>query len=296
MTPFFSIIIPTLNEESYLPKLLQSLLKQSSKDFEVIVVDGMSEDKTIEKAEAFRVRFEKRNIPFHISSVSKRNVSFQRNFGAELAKGSYFIFFDADVQIEKNYLPHIKKHIAEKESLFMTSWLLPDRKEIIDELFVYLSNLGIEIALNTPRPLLPGHNVIIERNAFASVGGFILDFKHSEDFYFAYTARKKGIQLRYVRDAVQTVSLRRLRHEGHMNVLKNYSRAFIDYVLYGITSHELYTYEQGGHVHIRDTANKPFFSFITPRTFNRKHAINPLKKITAALEEILNIINGKQGQ
>ena len=281
MKPFFSIIIPTLNEESYLPNLLRSLLKQTVKDFEVIVVDSMSEDKTVEKAESFRTRFEKHHVPFKISSVSQRNVSFQRNFGAGLAKGSHFMFFDADVQIDPHYIEAIQKHISEKESVFMTSWLLPDKKEVLDELLVYFSNLGIDIARNTPRPMLPGHNVIVERNAFAAIGGFTLNFKHSEDHYFAYTARKKGIQLRYVHDAVQRVSMRRQRHEGHMNVLKNYTRAFIDYVLYGITSHELYTYEQGGHVHISDNQKKPFFSVAFPLPDNNAHIAQPLKKITS---------------
>ena len=45
-----SIIIPTLNEEKFLPKLLESLAKLKEKTFEVIVVDGTSSDKTVKKA------------------------------------------------------------------------------------------------------------------------------------------------------------------------------------------------------------------------------------------------------
>ena len=47
--PFFSIIIPTLNEEKYLPLLLSDLEHQLFTDFEVIVVDGKSADKTVTK-------------------------------------------------------------------------------------------------------------------------------------------------------------------------------------------------------------------------------------------------------
>jgi len=50
MKPFFSIVIPTLNEEKYLPNLLNDLTKQKEKDFEIIVVDGKSEDRTIDIA------------------------------------------------------------------------------------------------------------------------------------------------------------------------------------------------------------------------------------------------------
>jgi len=49
--PFFSIIIPCLNEEKSLPLLLKDLAGQTLQDFEVIVVDGQSQDKTVVKAE-----------------------------------------------------------------------------------------------------------------------------------------------------------------------------------------------------------------------------------------------------
>ena len=51
--PFFSIIIPALNEEKYLPLLLSDLAKQTMRDFEVVVVDGKSEVKTVVTAKSF---------------------------------------------------------------------------------------------------------------------------------------------------------------------------------------------------------------------------------------------------
>ena len=52
--PFFSIIIPTLNEEKYLPHLLADLAKQTFQDFEVIVIDGQSTDQTVPKTKLFK--------------------------------------------------------------------------------------------------------------------------------------------------------------------------------------------------------------------------------------------------
>ena len=52
--PFFSVVIPTLNEERYLPKLLGNLAGQIDRDFEVIVIDGHSKDRTIERARGFK--------------------------------------------------------------------------------------------------------------------------------------------------------------------------------------------------------------------------------------------------
>ena len=67
---FFSVIVPTLNEEDYLPKLLTDLCKQHNKNFEVIIVDGDSDDKTNLVCEQFRSK-----MPIHFYNVKKRNLS-----------------------------------------------------------------------------------------------------------------------------------------------------------------------------------------------------------------------------
>ncbi|MCK5373227.1 MAG: glycosyltransferase, partial [Candidatus Aenigmarchaeota archaeon] len=51
--PELSIIIPTLNEEYYLPKLLESIKIQTYKDYEIIVSDSCSDDKTVDVAKSF---------------------------------------------------------------------------------------------------------------------------------------------------------------------------------------------------------------------------------------------------
>ena len=69
-----SIIIPTLNEENHLPKLLKSITEQNFKgNLQVTVVDGKSEDKTVALAEKFRniipgleILQTKRNIGFYV--------------------------------------------------------------------------------------------------------------------------------------------------------------------------------------------------------------------------------------
>jgi len=74
-SPYFSVIIPTLNEEKFLPKLLNDLKRQKEKNFEIIVVDGNSSDKTKEAAEAYKKHFP----AFKFLTAKKANVSYQRN-------------------------------------------------------------------------------------------------------------------------------------------------------------------------------------------------------------------------
>lgn len=91
MTPnkkeLLSVVIRTLNEERYLPELLETIKNQSSDDFEVeiVVVDSGSTDKTIDIAKAYNAR---------ITFIEKQNFSFGRslNIGCEFANGKYLLF------------------------------------------------------------------------------------------------------------------------------------------------------------------------------------------------------------
>src|SRR5690348_11138372 len=88
----YSIIIPALNEEKFLPNLLTSLASQTKKDFEVIVVDGSSKDKTVSRARSFH-----KTVPGLRVVISKiASLPLQRNIGAKAAKGEWLIFVDAD--------------------------------------------------------------------------------------------------------------------------------------------------------------------------------------------------------
>ena len=82
MKPRFSIIIPTLNEEKFLPKLLESLTTQTVKDFEVIVVDGQSKDKTVAVAKRFAG-----TLQLTVVTSEKPSVSYQRNYGSKVVTG-----------------------------------------------------------------------------------------------------------------------------------------------------------------------------------------------------------------
>jgi glycosyltransferase involved in cell wall biosynthesis len=105
--PFFSIVIPTLNEERYLPQLLLDLSRQTFRNFEVTIVDARSEDQTVLKARQFQNRFER----FRILESDKSNVSHQRNLGSQTARTDWLIFFDADNRLPRDFLHEIRARI-----------------------------------------------------------------------------------------------------------------------------------------------------------------------------------------
>ena len=99
--PNISIIIPTLNEEQYIPLLLESLEKQSVKLHEIIVVDGNSIDDTqkiVKKCNNIKLL------------LSKPSVADQRNIGCRNATGDILFFFDADTLLKHDF---VKKCITD---------------------------------------------------------------------------------------------------------------------------------------------------------------------------------------
>lgn len=245
ISPFFSIIIPTLDEENYIGKLLNCLKRQSFKDFEVIISDGHSTDKTVEVVKTY----EKKIANLAILNGERRNVCYQRNLGARKAEGKYLIFFDADCIIGRNFLLQIHRHIQKEESLLLTTWLVSDSNEVIDELLIFITNLSIELARHTKKPVIPGFNIIIEKDVFWVIGGFDEKVIHAEDIYFAHKARKKGISLRFLKEPSLIVSLRRFRTEGRIEVFQKYVRSITHVVFKGPITKELFDYQMGGAYH-----------------------------------------------
>lgn len=101
-TPFFSIIIPVYNVEKYIYRCVESVLKQSFLDFEVIIVDDDSPD--------YSIKIVNENFSDNrIKIISKNNggLSDARNFGLEHACGVYVWFIDSDDYITINALEKI---------------------------------------------------------------------------------------------------------------------------------------------------------------------------------------------
>ena len=110
--PFFSIIIPTYNRANEIIDTLHSVLNQTYKDFEIIVIDDFSDDET-------EVIIKKKNIPNLIYIKNKRNkgASGARNSGCEIANGEWLTFLDSDDIWEPNKLEEVYKSIQTNQYL-----------------------------------------------------------------------------------------------------------------------------------------------------------------------------------
>lgn len=102
--PAVSIVIPTYNLENYIGQLLDTILAQTFKDFEVIVVDDYSKDRTPDVVESYRSKFEGR-LKFHqLPKNSDDAAATPKMFGLNHARGKYVIFIDGDDLLTANAL------------------------------------------------------------------------------------------------------------------------------------------------------------------------------------------------
>lgn len=90
MKPLISVLIATYNSEKYLSKCLESIKRQTCKDYEIILVDDGSEDNTV---------LFKENVDVY-KKIKHSGIAKARNIAMTLAKGDYFLVVDSDDWIE----------------------------------------------------------------------------------------------------------------------------------------------------------------------------------------------------
>lgn len=99
-SPFVSIIIPMYNAELYIKKTICSVINQTYKDFELLIIDDGSTDSSLIICKDLALK-DKRII---VLSKSNGGVSSARNYGIKNAKGEWILFVDSDDLINKDYI------------------------------------------------------------------------------------------------------------------------------------------------------------------------------------------------
>ena len=110
MQKTISIIVAIFNRKDELFELLNSLIAQTDKDFEVIIVDDGSFVDLLPTVETFK---EMLNIQYFKKANSGPGLS--RNYGANRAKNDWLVFVDSDVIVEKDYIENIKKNLEKTD-------------------------------------------------------------------------------------------------------------------------------------------------------------------------------------
>lgn len=183
----FSIIIPAYNEENYLPACLDSVKAQKGGfNYEIIVVDSKSTDKTAELAGQAGVRVARAGF----------GVGRARQEGTALARGKYIVHLDADSRPPDDYLIEIKKRFDRDSALVNVGGRVifydaPLWKNILR--FVLQYPLWIFARLVSRGQIGPmGNNMVFKKFFYDQVDGFNPELKFGEDADLSRQLRKFG--------------------------------------------------------------------------------------------------------
>ncbi len=210
--PVVSVIIPTKNEEKYLPRLLESIKKQTYKNYEVIVADGNSTDRTVEIAKKHGARV----------IDGKDHPGKGRNQGAKHAKGEILLFLDADTILpDEKWLEMVVREFEERGLGVATckSRFYPDNpfnrfvSWFIDTYHWINKNI-------TKKPTATGYCIIARKSVHKKIGGFDEGIRICEDF--DYTERASKVARFDILPERILVAGRRWEKEGHLKSVIKY--------------------------------------------------------------------------
>ncbi len=125
-----TVIVPCYNVEKYIEKGLNSLINQTLKDIEIIVINDGSNDNTLKILNEFK----KNDKRIRIIDKKNEGVSAARNIGLKEAKGKYICFMDSDDWLEKDFLEKMYNKISENDYDMVacdTYAIYPNKKKYI---------------------------------------------------------------------------------------------------------------------------------------------------------------------
>lgn len=237
-----SIIIPTLNEEKYIPLLLNSIKAQDFKDYEIIVSDAGSEDRTIEITKSYGCKVVKGGLPAK-----------GRNQGVQAAAGDLLLFLDSDTLLPEGFLSGIIQEFNERGLDIAGCGLEPVQEEWMPKLF--FSKFGYNLLYNWPARFL--ENVfpyastlfLVKREFNKRLGGFDETIKIAEDHSYVRRASKIG-KFGILRFSKLPIFLRRFQKEGIMRTGLKYLFCNIFNISLGDVRTDVFRYNFGQYKQI----------------------------------------------
>lgn len=200
----FSIIVPVYNRPDEIEELLESLEKQTNKDFELIVVEDGSTIKCDTVVEKYK---DKLDVKYFYKENEKPAIA--RNFGMSKASGNYFLFFDSDCLLPDNYMGLIKHEL---KTDYVDAYGGPDnahpsfttiQKAINYSMTSVVTTGGIRGSAEKIDKFYPrSFNLGLSKDVYEKTGGFPITKMHpGEDMVLAIEIIKRGFKTRLIKNA-----------------------------------------------------------------------------------------------
>lgn len=215
--PRVSIIVPTYMEEKYIGKTLRSVRKQTYKNYELIVIDSASSDKTVKIAKKYADK---------VILTKKRGIALGRNMGAKAASGIILLFIDADTFLEKNFVERIVNKFRSKDVVGVCGYI-KSYGSLANKITYWLCSEIAWLSTLLNIPLFYGMCMAWRKNAFERIGGFDEHLTTGEDIIITRKMARHG-KCVLLRNAIAVTSPRRVVGMGLLNAvafhIKNFFR------------------------------------------------------------------------
>lgn len=232
MQPSVSVIIPTFNEEKYLPRLLKSLEHQTLRPKEVIVADAFSTDNTRGIARTFGCIVVDGGLP-----------SKARNNGAKAASSPILLFLDADVILPNSFLEETINEMLDRKLKITSCFIKPMSRLKIDFLLHEFVNYYFKMTKKF-HPHIPGFCIFVRKSLHKKIKGFDESVKLCEDHDYVKRA-KKYASFEYLRSYRIPVSVRRLSKEGRLILSLKYVAIELHLIFIGQIRRNVFSYKFG---------------------------------------------------
>lgn len=205
-----AVVIPTLNEECFIGRLLDSIAKQTVIPKEIVVVDACSEDKTI--AEIKKKQRKLNNLKYF--QIPKSTISCQRNLGVQKTHAPHILFLDADMELrDPDVLEKYYKEVSDRQPDIAVAKTPPDSNYWKDKVYFQAENILIK-TLRYFWPVITARNLYIRRDVFEKAGGFDESVAVGEDQELAHRVIKNDGKLIFLKSVKLHTSVRRVAVEG----------------------------------------------------------------------------------
>lgn len=195
--PKVSLITTVKNEADSIGRLLESLLAQSRKPEEVIIVDGGSTDGTVEVIRSYQGK-----LPLKLIISEGLNISQGRNEAIAQAQGEIIASTDAGVRLDPDWLKHLLLPFEKDYYIDVVSgFFLPDPQSVF-EIALGATVLPVLSEIEPHRFLPSSRSVAFRREAWREVGGYPGWLDYCEDLVFDFKLCHAGFKFLFAPQAV----------------------------------------------------------------------------------------------
>ena len=266
--PVISVVIPVYNKEKFIENTIYSVLNQTLSDFELIIVDDSSTDKSLSIIDSIK---DKRIKTY---SIKNSGVSKSRNYGVEKSSSNLIAFLDADDLWKNNHLEQLYKLYLENPNcgMYAMSYIKNINFKSYKKSYFGLSNFsGILENFFTSSSvdcIASSSSVMIPLNVFKKINGFNENLKKRED-----TALWIKIALNYkiAFSTITTVEIVITEHGNHLSKSHENPWCFFD----------LFKFQEQNNVDLKKFLDLNRFSEAINFKLNKEH--NNFKIVTKSI-------------